>query len=55
VEEAPDLVDDGAAFEKDVFDVGVSHQVQVTLAVADFGVFDAVHLPGGGRRLWRGW
>ena len=51
VEKTPDLVDDRAALEHHVLHVGIRDQIQVTLAVADFGVFEAV--PFRGRRAQR--
>ena len=41
-------MNDGAAFEHHVLHVGIRDQIQIPLAVADFGVFETV--PLGGRR-----
>ena len=42
VEKIPDLMDDGATLEHHVLHVGIRDQVQITLAVADLGVFQPV-------------
>src|SRR6266498_94067 len=51
VEEIANLADDGAALEEDLLDRVVGEQIQVTLAIANFSVFQAV--PLGGRRTQR--
>ena len=51
VEEIPDFADDGAALEHHVLHVGIRDQIEIALAVADFGVFEAV--PFAGRRAQR--
>ena len=48
VEELANLMHDGAALEEDGLHLGIAHEVEVTLAVANLGVFEAV--PLGGRR-----
>ncbi len=51
VEKIPDFVDDFAALEHHVLHVGIRDQVEIALAIADFGVFEAV--PFRGRRAQR--
>jgi len=48
VEELADFVDDGAAFEEDLAHVFVGDEVEVTLAVTDFGIGESVPLFGRG-------
>ncbi len=48
VKKLADLVDDFAALQKNFLHVGIRDQVEVTLAVADFGVFES--MPFRGRR-----
>ena len=51
VQETPNLADDLAAFQEYLLHLVVGHQIEVTLAIADFGVFQAV--PFGRRRPQR--
>ncbi len=48
VEEAADGAEDGGALDEGLADVGVHEEVDVALAVAEFGVFEAVELVGEG-------
>src|SRR5205085_3208817 len=51
VKEAANLMHDGAALDEHVLDLGIAHEVEVTLAIANLGVFEAVPL---GRRRAKG-
>src|SRR6185369_12469253 len=44
MQKVPNLPNDFTAFEKDLFHLVVGHQVEVSLAVTDFGVFESVPL-----------
>ncbi len=51
VQEIPDLADDFAAHQEQFLHLRVRHQIEITLPVADFRVFES--MPLGGRRAQR--